>query len=146
MNGVPDKGFVISKGVPFFVSNKQIIFYTNTITPLVGLLHMSRTQGLVEPIVFNAREKSNRPVTLGICVREMRSNRSRAIAVTATKRLTSKVIGVLDVLSNIHNHFGSRQRLIHESSEHLTVVVHVVDVGSSHKGSTLVDRKSPAVL
>jgi hypothetical protein len=54
MYRVPDKGLVIGKCMPFFVGDEKVVFYTDTVSPLVSFFHVSGAERLIKPIVFDA--------------------------------------------------------------------------------------------
>ena len=139
------EGLVVQEGVPFFVGNEEVVFDTNARSPLVGFFHVSRAERLVEPIVLDARKTTHGPKTFGVGVAKVSSDRCGTIAVATAKGLSAKIVGLLDVLSDPSDHGGGRLGFGHELAEHLTIVVDVVDVGSSHESSATVDRKGPAV-
>jgi hypothetical protein len=106
-------------------------------TYLVFLLQMSRAKALIKPVGLGGRF-SDHVAAVGICISVMGTNRGGSTTNTGSDRFSLEIKGTLNHFTHTRHHARGGFGRLHETGHGLARVVHVLNVGTTKGGSTLV--------
>mmetsp|Transcript_67513 Transcript_67513/g.185105 ORF Transcript_67513/g.185105 Transcript_67513/m.185105 type:complete len:683 (-) Transcript_67513:372-2420(-) len=136
---------------PLLVGDEEVILDAEPAAPLVGLLEVGRAQRLHDPVgtcrgsVARVRAHNGSPARIAavrIRVRVVRIGRAAvAVPLAWLDQVALQVVGVLDDVARVLNHWRGRFIVGHEAGKRLAIVVNVHDVRTREGGAIGVDNK-----